>query len=151
MLRVGLIQVLALNGHFSVSRTRTALVISTSVAVILAVGYGSAVASRNSCLDETHQDLERRNVVGTDMAGNRIPILRKDLSAKVVGPFVVEVSYLVPGDFHGSMHYDRYVVLLSLRHPISHDIIHLVGAPTSNNTGLSANNSFKPKPLRGSA
>ena len=84
------------------------------------------------------------------MLGNRIRLSRDDISASIVGPFLVEVSYMLPRDLHGSIYYTRYVVFFGYRHQRSSDVIHLVSTQPRS-TGLSANNSFKPNPLRGSA
>jgi hypothetical protein len=129
---------------------KTAVVASALALGTLAIGYASAWSSLDSCAEEVFRDTQRRNVAGTDMLGNRVRPSRGDISANIVGPFLVEVSYMLPRDLHGSIYYTRYVVLFGYRHQRSSDAIHLVSTQPRL-TGLSANNSFKPNPLRGSA
>ena len=129
---------------------KTAVVASAFALGILVVGYASAWSSLDSCAEEVFRDTQRRNVAGTDMLGNRVRPSRDDISANIVGPFLVEVIYMLPRDLHGSIYYTRYVVFFGYRHQRSSDTIHLVSTQPRS-TGLSANNSFKPNPLRGSA
>ena len=124
-------------------------VLATLAAVAVA-GYAMAWHALGSCEDETFQDLQQKNVVHTDMMGKETPLLRSDVHARVTAPFHVEVSYLVRYDIHGSVHHRNYLVLPWRRYARSVDVDYLVLVWPSS-TGLSANNSFKPNPLRGSA
>jgi hypothetical protein len=118
--------------------------------VIAVVGYAIAWHSLDSCESETFREIQRKNIVHTDMLGKEAPVLRSDVYARVTAPFQVEVSYLVRYDIHGSVHRKNYFVLPWRRFVRSVDVDYLVIARPLP-TGLSANNSFKPNPLRGSA
>jgi hypothetical protein len=142
--------VLALRGELAVTWKKTAVLASALAVGILAIGYASAWFSLSSCAEDVFQDTQRRNDAGTDLQGNRIEPSHGNISANIVGPFLVEVSYTLPRDLHGSVYYARYVVFFGYRYQRTSDVIHLVSTQPRE-TGLSANNSFKPNPLRGSA
>jgi hypothetical protein len=129
---------------------KTAAYVAITVVVTIGAGYAIAFASLTACADETFSNIQRQGIRGTDMAGKRIDLTRGDVLARVTGPFLVETRYIVPRDFHGSYHFTNYVVLLWWRYERSSDVVYLVMAP-SRSQWLSANNSFKPTPLRGAA
>lgn len=84
---------------------KTWAIAASAVAVTaVGIGYASAWMSLSSCEDSTYADIQRRNVFGRDLWGNKIVMLRSDLSAYVTGPFSVEVWYMVPRDLHGTRH-----------------------------------------------
>jgi hypothetical protein len=117
---------------------------------VLAIGYISAWSSLDSCAAEVFRETQQRNVAGIDLQRNLVRPTRNDVTARISGPFLVEVTYMLPRGLHGSIYYTHYVVIFWYRHQSSSDVVHLVNA-RPHATDLSANNSFKPNPLRGSA
>ncbi|GAA4861158.1 hypothetical protein GCM10023332_11490 [Luteimonas vadosa] len=104
---------------------RKASVLLFALAVVTC-GYLSAWLSLTACAELTYTDIQQRGVVGTDLNDHRIPIKRSDVSASVVGPFVVETTYMVPGEFHGTVHHARFVTFFTRGFWLSRDMIHLI-------------------------
>jgi len=130
---------------------RKAILAAAAVLVLaVGVGYLTAWSSLSACADETYQEIRRLGISGTDIQGNKVGLSRNNVSARIAGPFLVEVQYLVPYDLHGTLHVERYLALPWRTAKRSSEAIQLVTASASPSL-LSANNSFKPKPLRGSA
>jgi hypothetical protein len=91
-------------------------------ASVLCVGYAMAWVSLTWCADETYRTVSMRNIREHDF-----PVLdRDDVSARVVGPFLVEVSYLVRQELHGSVHYVRYWAFPWGRSEPSPEVVDLV-------------------------
>jgi hypothetical protein len=149
-LGVALIQALALRSSGMAIWKRTAFGAGLVALSVLGAGYLTAWLSLAPCSDETFRELQRQRISGTDMLGSKVALTRDSVTAKVAGPFLVETRYMVPYDLHGSLHFTRYLALPWGHFARSSEVVHLVGAPAPSGR-LSANNSFKPKPLRGSA
>jgi len=126
------------------------LAAAAALVLVLGAGYLTAWKSLSACADETYQEIRRLGISGTDIQGNKVGLSRNNVSARIAGPFLVEVQYLVPYDLHGTLHVERYLALPWRTAKRSSEAIQLVTASASPSR-LSANNSFKPKPLRGSA
>ena len=129
---------------------KTALGIGTATLAALGAGYATAWLSLTPCADETFQEIQRNGTSGRDIRGNRVVLTRHAVTARITGPFLVETRYIVPYDLHGSFQFKRYLVLPWGRYERSSDTIQLVSTPAPSSQ-LSANNSFKPTPLRGAA
>ena len=121
-----------------------------ALVLVIGLGYLTAWHSLSACLDETYQEIQHLGISGTDIRGNEVRLSRSSVSARIAGPFLVEVQYLVPDDLHGTLHIDRYLALPWRTAKRSSEAIQLVTS-SAGSSQLSANNSFKPKPLRGSA
>lgn len=94
-----------------------------ATASVLCIGYAMAWVSLTWCADETYRKVSMQNVRDGDF-----PLLqRNDVSARVVGPFLVEVSYLTHEDIHGSVHYVRYWAFPWGRSEPSSMVVRLVG------------------------
>jgi len=126
------------------------LAAAAALVLFLGAGYLTAWNSLSACADETYQEIQHLGISGTDIQGNKVGLSRNNVFARIAGPFLVEVQYLVPYDLHGTLYVDRYLALPWRAVKRSSEAIQLVTASASPSR-LSANNSFKPKPLRGSA
>ena len=103
-------------------------VAATTLAVALDSGYLSAWHSLSACADATYQELQRLGINGTDIRGNKVPLSRSNLPARVTGPFLVEVQYLVPHDLHGILYVNRYIALPWRTTRRSSEVVQLVAA-----------------------
>jgi hypothetical protein len=95
------------------------------VLVIVAGGYATAWASRDACIDEAWRELAPQHIVGHRLGGTNQPLSRRDIEARVAGPFRVEVSYLVPNGLEGTLYVRNYRALpwkRSLRGQAAHRI-----------------------------
>ena len=95
------------------------------------LGYLTALYTRDSCIADTYLHVQNREIIGRDMRGRRVAIPRREISAHVIGPFQVEVSYMVPRGLHGNIHRRRYVVLPWRHYLRSSEVFYLVGSPTA--------------------
>jgi hypothetical protein len=91
--------------------TRALLAVLTFSIAALGLGYGSAWLWAPQCRAEIAQELTRRPVFGRNFGGGRVRVTPADVSSRVVGPFQVETSYMVPADLHGVVHIQRFRVL----------------------------------------
>lgn len=78
-------------------------------AATLAAGYLNAWASLDACAEDAYR--EGRGRKGYDMRGRSLQLSRADVSARIVAPFVVEASYLLPRDLHGTGYSRTYLVV----------------------------------------
>lgn len=92
-------------------RRKVGLACGVLVVAVLATGYVTAWRSLKPCAEDTWADLQRRGVAGFDLTGKRISLERRDVDAMMAGPFLVETSYLVRQDLHGTRHTRRYLAL----------------------------------------
>jgi len=81
------------------------------IVVGLAGGYATAFLSRNACIDDAWGDLAPRGIHGHALGGTDRPLAKSDLEARVVGPFRVEVSYLVLDGLQSTVYARRYEAL----------------------------------------
>lgn len=102
------------------------------VVAVLATGYITAWNSLKPCAEDTYADLQLRGVAGFDLSGKRISLERRDVDAMMAGPFLVETSYWVPQDLHGTLHTRQYLALpwgIFLRTQKSHSFVHAPAWP----------------------
>lgn len=78
---------------------------------LVAVGYASAYAQREPCRDAVWADVAAQRLVGRRLGTTDSPLRREDLEVRVVGPYLVEVSYLVPQGLEGTLHVREFVAL----------------------------------------
>lgn len=78
---------------------------------LVAVGYASAYAQREPCRDAVWSDVAARGVVARRLGTTATPLRRDALEARIAGPFLVEVSYLVPQGLEGTLHVRTFLVL----------------------------------------
>jgi hypothetical protein len=81
------------------------------VLAVVAAGYATAWFQREPCIDATWADITARGVVGHRLGGIDEAIKRTDIEARVIWPYRVEVSYLVPEGLEGTVHVRDYTVL----------------------------------------
>lgn len=81
------------------------------IAGLVAVGYASAYAQREPCRDAVWSDVAAKRIVGRRLGATDALLRREDIEARIAGPFVVEVSFLVPQGLEGTLHVRRFVVL----------------------------------------
>lgn len=94
--------------------TRPIKLASISLALALGLvgtGYGCAWLKVDACRTIVVEELARKPVFGRDLHGNKLRVAPAAVSARVSGPFQVEVWYLVPYDLHGSIHTQKFRVL----------------------------------------
>ena len=77
----------------------------------IAAGYATAWASRDACIDSTWQELEPQRLSSHPVGEIERPLSRSDIEARVVAPFRVEVSYLVPKGLESTVYARRYETL----------------------------------------
>lgn len=78
---------------------------------LVAVGYASAYAQREPCRDAVWSDVSARHVVARRLGTTGTPLRRDDIEVRIAGPFLVEVTYLVPEGLEGTLHVNRFVAL----------------------------------------
>lgn len=81
------------------------------IVVLVAVGYASAYAQREPCRDMVWSDVSARHVVARRLGTTGTPLGRDDIEVRIAGPFLVEVSYLVPEGLEGTLHVNRFLAL----------------------------------------
>ncbi|UZW59619.1 hypothetical protein [Lysobacter enzymogenes] len=105
---------------------RKAMIALFLPAAVLAAGYLNAWAMAGACADEAYR--EGRGRAGYDMKRRPLPLRREHVSARIVAPFVVEASYLLPADLHGVVYTRTYLVFGDRLRLLDSDAIPLVDA-----------------------
>lgn len=95
-------------------------------AAVLVAGYLNAWAATGACADEAYR--EGRGRAGHDMKRRPLPLRREQVSTRIVAPFVVEASYLLPADLHGVVYTRMYLVFGDRLRLLDSDMIPLVEA-----------------------
>jgi hypothetical protein len=91
------------------------------VLLVLAGGYATAFLSRDACIDQAWSELAPLGIRGHALGGSDRPLLKSDLEARVVGPFRVEVSYLVLDGLQSTVYARRYEALPWERKKVSEE------------------------------
>lgn len=82
-----------------------------SLVGVVAIGYASAYAQRGPCRDDVWAEVAAQRIVGHRLGATDAPLRREDIEARIAGPFLVEVNYLVPQGVEGTLHVRKYLVL----------------------------------------
>jgi hypothetical protein len=91
---------------------RTLVRIGLLVAVgYVAIGYASAYAQLEPVRDDAWAVLSTQHIVGHRLGAMNAPLKHDDLEARIAGPFLVEVNYLVPQGVEGTLFVRKYFVL----------------------------------------
>ncbi|UHQ18733.1 hypothetical protein LVB87_11105 [Lysobacter sp. KIS68-7] len=91
------------------------------IVLAIAGGYATAFFSRSACIDDAWGDLAPRGIRGHALGGTDRPLAKSDLEARVVGPFRVEVSYLVLDGLQSTVYARRYEALPWKRQKLSEE------------------------------
>lgn len=81
------------------------------LAGLVAIGYASAYAQREACRDLVWSDVAAQRIVARRLGTTGAPLRRDDIEVRIAGPFLVEVSYLVPQGLEGTLHVSKFVAL----------------------------------------
>lgn len=81
------------------------------LALAVVGGYATAWASREACIDATWHELAPRRLLSHPLGEMERPLARDDLEARVIAPFRVEVSYLVPNGLESTVYARHYATL----------------------------------------
>ena len=93
-------------------------------AAALAGGYLNAWAALDACADQAYREGRERE--GHDMKLRPLPLRRDRVSARIVAPFVVEASYLLPRGLHGTVYSRTYFVFAGHRRVLEAHVVPLV-------------------------
>lgn len=74
-------------------------------------GYVLANGALRDCTRDTVDELRMEGITGVNPDGTRVPAEQIPVSASVVFPFVVDVSYYIPNDVRIVRRRNRYFVL----------------------------------------
>lgn len=78
---------------------------------LVAIGYASAYAQREPCRDAVWSQVDAQRVVARRLGTTGTPLRRDDIEVRIAGPYLVEVSYLVPEGLEGTLHVSRFLAL----------------------------------------
>ena len=81
------------------------------IVLAIAGGYATAWASREACLDDAWRELAPLKVISHPHGEMERPLARDDLEARVVAPFRVEVTWLVPDGIESTVYARKYQAL----------------------------------------
>lgn len=88
----------------------------------VACGYVAAAMSLAACSTRTYALLEERGAaVGHDLLGMREVLRPGRVTSRVIGPFLVESTAVLPRTAHGTVHMVRYIALPGWQHLLVED------------------------------